>query len=55
VLFAVVINPAVEGIERLRTGKWFPRRRTATLLTFLFREYGLRVVRLPFSLYPNRA
>jgi predicted PurR-regulated permease PerM len=35
VLLAVVINPSVEGIERLRIGKWSPNRGTATLLSFL--------------------
>jgi len=34
-LFAVVINPAVEAIERLQISKWSPKRGTATLLTFL--------------------
>jgi len=35
VLFAVVINPAVEQMQRLRIGKWSPKRGAATLLTFL--------------------
>jgi len=34
-LFAVVINPAVEAVQRLRIGKWSPKRGTATLLTFV--------------------
>lgn len=34
-LSAVVIHPAVEGIEHLRISKWSPSRGTATFLTFL--------------------
>ena len=34
-LFAVVINPVVEAIERVRIGKWSPNRASATVLTFV--------------------
>ena len=51
VLFAVVINPAVERMQRLRIAKWSPKRGTATLLTFLLVTSGFGLFAL-FALPP---